>query len=82
VAEWIWTRAVMLHYTMNQTDPGSNPRAGMVYQIVHPSGVGKLVTISIKWVTAVEVSEGKSVRRMQPVAQTTVRWFPTVRTGL
>ena len=44
---------------MNQSDLGSNPRAGAVDQAVHPSGVGKLVAISMQWVTAVQGCEGK-----------------------
>jgi hypothetical protein len=39
------------------------PGADTVNQAVHPSGVGKLVAVSVQWVTAVEGCEGKSVRR-------------------
>jgi hypothetical protein len=60
----------------------------MVNQAVHPSGVGKLVAISLQWVTAVEDCEVKAcgctmagVWTMQPEAQTTTRWFPAVSTG-
>jgi hypothetical protein len=38
------------------------PVADTVSQAVHPSGVGKLVAISMQMVTAVEDCEGKSVR--------------------
>jgi hypothetical protein len=61
-AAWIRSRAVMLHCKTSLTDPGSNPGAGTVNQTVHPTGVGKLVAISIQLVTAVEGCEGKGVR--------------------
>jgi hypothetical protein len=56
----IGPRAVSLHCTTSWTGPGSNPGARTVNQTVHPSGVGKLVAISIQWVTAVEYCEGNS----------------------
>jgi hypothetical protein len=34
--------------------PGSIPGAGTVNQVVHPSGVGKLVAVGKKWVTTTE----------------------------
>ena len=64
------------------------PGADTVNQAVHPSGVGKLVAISMQWVTAVEDCEGKraAVRWLacglcSLMAQTTSRWFPAVSTG-
>jgi hypothetical protein len=82
VVEWVRSRAVWLHCTTSQTDLGSNAGAGAANQTVHPSGVGKLVAISIPWVTAVEGWEGEvcgctmaGVRLMQPVAQTTASSF-------
>jgi hypothetical protein len=64
------------------------PGADTVNQAVHPSGVGKLVAVSIQWVTAVEDCEGEAwsctmagVWTMQLEAETTTRWFPTVSTG-
>jgi hypothetical protein len=61
------------------------PGADTVNQAVHPSGIGKLVAISMQWVTAVEGCEGKK--------RAAVRWLayglcsrrcklPAVRTGL
>jgi hypothetical protein len=52
--------------------------------------VGKQAAISIRWMAAVEEREGKrgasctmaGVRLIQPSAQTTARWFPTVRMGV
>jgi hypothetical protein len=38
------------------------PWFGMANQIVHPSDVGKLVAVSIQWVTAFEGCRGKSVQ--------------------
>jgi hypothetical protein len=64
------------------------PEADTVNQAVHPSGVGKLVAISMQWVTAVEDCEGKraAVRWLarglcSRMAQTTTRRFPAVSTG-
>jgi hypothetical protein len=55
---------------------------------VRPAGVSKLVAISMQWVTAVEDCKGKGwgckmagLWTMQQEAQTTIRWFPAVRTG-
>jgi hypothetical protein len=59
VAEWVRSRAGWFHCTMSQSGLGSNPGAGAVNQAVHPSGDGKLVTISMRWVTIVEDCEGK-----------------------
>jgi hypothetical protein len=66
------------------------PGADTVNQAVDPSGVGELEATSMQWVTAVEDCEGKAcgctmadVRlQMLPAAQTTVRWFRAIRTGL
>jgi hypothetical protein len=63
VAEWIRSSAIMFHCTtslMNQA--GLNVGTSTVNQTFHPSGVGKLVAVSMQWVTAVEGCEGKSVR--------------------
>jgi hypothetical protein len=64
------------------------PGADTVNQAVHPSGVGKLVAVSMQWVTAVEDCEGKraAVRWLacglcSRMAQTTTRRFPAVSTG-
>ena len=57
IADWVRSRAVMLHCTGVRQARGSNPEAGMANQAVHPSGLGKLVAISIHWVTAVEDCE-------------------------
>jgi hypothetical protein len=43
---------------INVSPPGSIPGAGTVDQAVHPSGVGKLVAVSKKWVTAIEDCDG------------------------
>jgi hypothetical protein len=60
-----------------------------VNQAVHPSEVGKLVAISMQWVTAVEDCEGKrgAVRRLacelciRMAQNTTCGLIPAVRTG-
>jgi hypothetical protein len=65
VVEWVRSRAVMLHCTEFDGSrvriPGADTvnllGADTVNQAIHPSGVGKLVAISIQWVTAVEDCE-------------------------
>jgi hypothetical protein len=48
---------------MSLTDLGfKTPEADTVNQAVHPSRVGKLIAISMQWMTAVDDCEGKSVR--------------------
>jgi hypothetical protein len=54
MAKWVRSRASGLHITMSQRAWGLIPGAGMVNQAVHPSGVGKLVAVSKKWVTTAE----------------------------
>jgi hypothetical protein len=61
MAEWVSLRTIMLHCATNLTDWGLNPRADMVNQAIQPSGVGKLVAISVQWVTIVESCKGESV---------------------
>jgi hypothetical protein len=58
MAEWVRSRAVMLHCTSSLTDLGSNPGSGHGQPSrPYTSGVGKLVAISMQWVTAVEDCE-------------------------
>jgi hypothetical protein len=64
------------------------PGADTANQAVHPSGVGKLVAISMQSMTAVEDCEGTraAVRWLacglcSRMAQTTTRRFPVVSTG-
>jgi hypothetical protein len=84
LAEWVRSRAVMLHCTTSLTDLGSNPGVDAVNQAVHPSGVAKLIAVSIQWLTAVEDCKGKACGCTMAgvwTMQTTSCWFPAVCTG-
>ena len=62
MAEWIRSHDVWLHCTTIQMGLHSKPGAGTANQAIHPSGVGKLVAVSIQWMTTVEGCDGKSMQ--------------------
>jgi hypothetical protein len=51
---YVCLRGLLAFIHHESEGPGSIPGAGTVNQAVHPSGVGKLVAVSKKWVTAAE----------------------------
>jgi hypothetical protein len=60
VAERVRSRAIWLHCITSQRGPGSHPGAGPANQAVHPSGVGKVVAISIQHETPFNGCDGKA----------------------